>query len=429
MDLGISGSGPRRSGLFEPAVKASPKVDESGNIKKAFSIEESQGINKNVTAPPALDSTAKVSALKPATSADAATATTPKESIARRISRADIVDQLIHIQKAPTPEHIQIMSTILQYGLEASAQNFETVQTLVKGRKNANSLESSVVSLSKGLAETPRSVDIIGHFLNNQTLINQQLQQLQSAMSQFQLGMNFARAFLDSGIIAGLGSALTELDDTLKKLAKNPNDRMDWAQLSRGGLIKDFKALYEFIGGLRQKMAGEPRSAALDRFLGASDSLQKGIAGFLESLTSQVIMSEQASQQIGTDRYGYWQFPNPWMQGQSVMELLVRKDPLKKKTEYNNQKTRILLKFETTDLGEMVVILDVLEKKIWMTVSSDRNDSRQLVSKWIGEFKEQLSAHDYELVGLQTTEKKVDIKQLLLPKLNLDTLSRINTEV
>ncbi len=429
MGLGINASGPRHSGIFDTSVKSSPKVDEAGNIKKAFSIEESQGVNKNVNAPPAVDSAAKVSALKPVTKADGTTSTSPRETIARPISRADIVDQLVHIQKAPTTENIQIMSTILQFGLEASGPNFETVQTLVKGRKSTNSLESSVVSLSKGLAETPRSVDIIGHFLNNQLQINQQLQQLQSDMSQFQLGMNFASTFLDSGLLAGLSAAVSELDDSLKKLSKDPNDRMDWSELSRGGLIKDFKTLYEFIGGLRQKMSNEGMTSALERFLKASTNLQSGIAGFLESLTSQAIMSEQVAQQVGNDRFGYWQFPNPWMQGQAVMELLVRKDPLKKKTEYNTQKTRIIVKFETQDLGEMAVVLDILDKKIWMTVSSDRADSRQLVTKWIGEFKDQVSAHDYELVGLQTTEKRIDIKQLLLPKLNLDTLSRINTEV
>lgn len=429
MGFGINASGPRHSGIFDPSVKSSPKVDESGNIKKAFAIEESQSVNKNVNAPPAVDSAGKVSALKPVTKADGTPSPSPRENIARPISRADIVDELVHIQKAPTTDNIQIMSTILQFGLEASASNFETVQTLVKGRKSTNSLESSVASLSKGLAETPRSVDIIGHFLNNQLQINQQLQQLQSAMSQFQLSMNFASTFLDSGLLAGLGAAVSELDDALKKLSKDPNERMDWSELSRGGLIKDFKALYEFIGGLRQKMSQEGMTSALERFLKSSTALQGGISGFLESLTSQAIMSEQVAQQVGNDRFGYWQFPNPWMQGQAVMELLVRKDPLKKKTEYNTQKTRIIVKFETKDLGEMTVILDVLDKKLWMTVSSDRSDSRQLVTQWIGEFKDQISTHGYELVGLKTTENKIDIKQLLLPKLNLDTLSRINTEV
>ena len=91
---------------------------------------------------------------------------------------------------------------------------------------------------------------------------------------------------------------------------------MDWSELSRGGLIKDFKALYEFIGGLRQKMSQEGMTSALERFLKSSTALQGGISGFLESLTSQAIMSEQVAQQVGNDRFGYWQFPNPWMQGQ-----------------------------------------------------------------------------------------------------------------
>jgi hypothetical protein len=429
MDIGISSSGPRRSSIFDPIIKPSSKADAAASVSKPFSIEESQGINKNVTAPTPVDTAAKVSAVKSVTKTDGTSTTGPKETIARPISRADIVDQLLHLQKAPSTENIQIMSMILQYGLEASGVNFETVQTLLKGRKSTKSLEPSVVSLSKGLAETPRSVDIIGQFLTNQTQIAQQLQQLQSAMSQFQLGMNLSQSLLDSGLIAGLGSALSELDDSLKKLSKKSGTQLDWAKYNRGAVIQDFKALYEFVGGLRQKLNGTSPSGALSQFMTNSSVLQTAISGFLESLTSQVIMSEQVSQQVGSDRFGYWQFPNPWMQGQSVIELLVRKDPLKKKTEYNSQKTRIILKFETVDLGEMAVTLDVLEQKIWMSVSSNRPESLLLVRKWISQFKEQASAHNYELVGFQSSAKPVDIKQLLLPKLNLDTLSRISTEV
>jgi hypothetical protein len=427
MDLGISSNSAKRRSGFESSVTPSTKVDESGNIKKAFSVEELQGVNKNIDAPGNVDSASKISTLKPVTKTDA-TQTAVRETIARPISRADIVDQLVQLHKSPTPDNVQIVSTILQYGLEASVQNFETIQTLTKGRKTANSLESSVISLSKGLAETPRSVDIIGHFLNKQIQINQQLQQLQSAMSQFQLAMNWSSKLMDSGLLAGLGAIVSELDDSLKKLNKSTGDRLDWSKTPRGELISDFKALYEFIGGLQQKLATGD-AAALDRFMKASTQLQSGISGFLESLTSQAIMSEQSGQTVGTDRFGYWQFPNPWMANQSPIELLVRKDPLKKQSEYNTQKTRMIIKLETPDLGEVAVTLDVLDQKIWMMVHSDKPETRQTVVKWIAEFKSQLQAQNYELVSIQTSEKKVDIRQLLLPQLNLDNLSRISTEV
>ncbi|NBV41247.1 hypothetical protein EBR96_00535, partial [bacterium] len=344
MDLGISSAGARRRSIFEPTITSSPKVDEKGGVKKAFSVEELQGTNKNVTAASPVEAPTKVAPITQTTKADAPTAPSTRETIARPMSRADIVDQLVQLHKAPTPDNIQIVSTILQYGLEASVQNFDTIQTLIKGRKTANAMESSVVSLSKGLAETPRSVDIIGHFLNNQTQVAQQLQQLQMALSQFQSSLTQNTGILDTGLQIGLASVLNELDDTLKKLSKKADDRMDWSAIKRGAVIGDFKAMYEFIGGLRHQMANEPGAARL-----AADMaiLQEKISGFLESMTSQAIMSEHAGSMVGNDRFGYWQFPNPWMNKQSVIELLIRKDPLKKKAEINPQKTRIVLKLET----------------------------------------------------------------------------------
>ncbi|NDC82539.1 flagellar hook-length control protein FliK [bacterium] len=429
MDLGVSSS--RRSGgYFESSVKPTTKADDTSGIKKTFSIEEAQGINKNIGAPGSVETTTKVAASKPTTKNDPTSPTQPRETVSRPISRSDIVDQLVQIKHPPTSENIQIMSSILQFGLEASAQNFETVQTLLKGRKANNSLESSVVSVSKGLAEAPRSVDIIGHFLNNQLEISQQFQQLQNAMANFKLNLNWSSELFTTGLLTGLTSILGDLDESLKKFSKSSKEKANWNPASRTELINDFKSMLEFLGGLRQKIGldhGDSPSAK--RILEASQQLQHDISGFLEALTSQAIMSEQIAQTGITDRFGYWQFPNPWMNGKSSIELLIRKDPLKKKTEYNPQKTRVIIKFETQDLGEMCITLDVLDKKVWMQVNTSKTDSRMLLTQWIGEFKEQLSVQNYELAGLQTSDKPISIRNLILPKLNLDNLSRINTEV
>ncbi len=428
MDLGISGSSARRRGGFDSSpVQASPKVDDGAGVKKPFSIEEAQGINKHVGAASPVDQAAKVSQTHQ-NNAKNTVSNPPRETIARPISRTDIIDQLVKLQKAPTQHNIEMITTILQFGLEASTQNFDTIQTLMKGRKSANALESSVISLSKGLGETPRSVDIVSQFLNKQLQISQQLQQLQGSMSQFQLAMNLNSGLFNSGFLANFGAILGELDGTLKKLNKSGTNPTDLNGLSRGQLISDFKSLYEFLGGLQQKIAPQP-GQSVAQFMSASSNLQSTISGFLESLTSHAIMSEQVGANLGGDRFGYWQIPNPMGIKQPPIELLIRKDPLKKKTAYNENKTRIIVKLDTPDLGELAVSLDILDKKVWMQVNAERASTRQLAVRWINDLKFQLAAKDYELIALQTSEQKLDIKQLLAPRLNLDMLSRISTEV
>ena len=46
-----------------------------------------------------------------------------------------------------------------------------------------------------------------------------------------------------------------------------------------------------------------------------------------------------------------------------------------------------------------------------------------------GQLKDTVEALNYEVKGIQAVEKKLDIKKLLVPTLNLDKLSRVNAEV
>jgi hypothetical protein len=413
--------------MWDPSIQGGKSTGAAG-IEKPFSTEEAQSVNRAVSAASPVETAKPVSGIREATaSPDKPQAARP--DVARPMEKSDIVAQLLRIQKTPSPDNIQILTTLLQYGLEASSQNFEQTQYLLKGRNSTSLVESSVASLSKGLGTAPKSVEVLANFLKNPAAMTGQLQQVQVALRHFQQVMSWSQQLFDPGLMAGLASVLSEMDDQFKLWTNKGEQSRNLSQLQRSGMIQDGKALLSFLSGLQEKLmaSGKAQTPEAKAFLENLALLKERLGGFTESLLAHEILSvNQRVQHAAGDNYLYFQVPNMLAQNQQPIELLLKKASKSKRV--NPEKTKLVLKCVTPDMGEISVVLDVEEKDLWMTVYSDRSDTRESVLRWVGDLKDRFESLDYHLKRVQTVAKKLDIKRMLLPLINLNTLSRISTE-
>jgi hypothetical protein len=426
MGISVNAGGARGRNMWDPSTQG-VKASGASGVEKPFSTEEAQAVNRNVAASNPVETAKPVSGIRETPAApDKSQAARP--DVARPMDKSDIVSQLLRIQKAPTPDNVQILTTLLQYGLEASGQNFEQTQSLLKGRNSTSLVESSVASLSKGLGTAPKSVEVLANFLKNPAAMSGQLQQVQVALRHFQQVMSWSQQLFDPGLMAGLSSILSEMDDQFK-LWTNKDDPMSLSALQRSGMIQDSKALSSFLSGLQEQLvgAGRHRTPEAKAFLENLGMLRDRLSGFTESLLAHEILSvHQSVQHVAGDKYLYFQVPNMLAQQQQPIELLLKKEG--KRKSVNPEKTKLVLKCVTPDMGEVSVVLDVDEKDLWMTVYSDRSETRENVLRWVGDLKNSFESLDYRLKRIQTVAKKLDIKRMLLPLINLNTLSRISTE-
>jgi len=391
-------------------------------INRPSSTEESQSIFKNIS--PIRSDQIPSSQLQPPTTQQALPKTGVSET--RKLGNTDVINVLFKIQQAVTPENKQLVTLMLQYGLEIDKGNFEKLQTLLKGN-TISDMESAVIAGNKGLWNLPASVDMIGHFLQNQAQFSQQLTKVLSGLSETSLQFRLQSGLMDSGLMAAVSTVLLDLDDRLKKLNKKfQNDQDRLMAFNREGLMTDLKALYEFLGGIQNKSElNSERAKALKEAL---SNLREGLKDTLKTLCSQTILSTyDASRSLGQESYAYFQVPNPFKLTPGNIDILIKKDPYEPNS-INPFKTKFVLRFETDDMGELVIVIDLQDQKVWYEFQTNEGETRQMIAELTGDLKERMEGLNYQIQGIKTTLKKTDIKKLLLPILNLDKVTRITAD-
>jgi len=355
---------------------------------------------------------------------------TPQErpTISRAINQRDINQQLLSMGRPVTRENQEAMITLLRYGVEASSQNMDMVARLKTATRHPNGTESAVIAMSKGLNNAPRTVDALAGFLNRQGNISDKSNGLSNGISQFQSTIAAFQELFSAGLFTGLSGVLSELDLKLQKLNQRIQENGKFSMFDRSETLKEFQALLGFLKGTEEKVtAGRQNIGPLKE---AFKELQGLTKGFIESVTAQAILSmdNEKAQMSLDEKFGYWQIPNPFGTKKDI-DILIRKDPRPKKSKFDAQKTRIVLKFDTEDLGEVTVIMDILDKKIWYTFHVERHDTEKNIQEMQKELLERMEAQDYKTMGIHRVRRKADIKKMLLPTFDLNSISRVSAEI
>lgn len=425
--MGLSGIGAPASG--QQAGRRYTESQTNPPVKEAFDVEEIQKSKKSVKTSEV--DAAKLEA-KEATKPDAALLKKP--DVIRQMSKKDILDHLLTLGRQFNDHNENVVTTLLEYGLAASSDNFDSVERLAKGRKDASTVQSAVATISKGLEKSSQTVELFTKFFTNSATakFSTETTLLQQVMQQFGKMMTQGQSVLSPGLYVGLSAILADFEETFKKLTQKASDaQFTLTAVLRKGLIKDVKTFTEFLAGLEQKIMANPEKAALAKpFLQQLSLLQGQLSSFIDNLTLQAVLSQAPKEHgVNSGTFSYWQIPNPMMQTPSHIELLIKKDKKRGERGIDSKKTRIVLRFETPNLGLLAAILDVQDRHVWATFHSDRPEVKPIINKMSADLRDRLEALDYEMLGFAIKEEKLNLKQLLLPRQSLDGLSRISAEI
>ncbi len=403
-------------------------------VKETKQTEESQQSSRQVSTKSPTSSPATESATASQTAQAAQKAqTAPPPPATRNMSMADVVDYLFQAKIANTEENKLLASFMMQHGIELSEANFNSLFKLTKGEKNANMLESAVINLGKGLNDAPKGADILSNFLQENPQLQQQMVTASQNIANLQSALNSTQQLMNPGLMSGLLSLLSEMDNNFKKLLKSAQEgKTAINEINRGEMIKNIKSFSQLLQGLEQKLAetnqlDSPEAKALQEKIML---LKKSLNEVQENLISQTIISKDSNRSISSinDRFAYWQLPNPFDKNNQI-EIAIRKDPHKNKGEIDSSKTRIVLKVNTPEIGEISIIIDILDKKIWYIFNTESEETNHFIKKMHADLIKQMEALNYHVAGFQAIKKKIDFKKFILPTVNLDNMIRISTEV
>lgn len=395
-------------------------------VNGSKSVEESGSVNRNVSAPASSTAVDKTGVSE----SKSEQPQKPYQNIARKMTESDIIDQLLKIGKQPSKENKSLIFSMIHHGIPASEEVFDIISKMVKGKNNPKSVESAVVSFSKGLADAAKSVDVLTAFLSKDANFSKNLENLRLAMKSFSQIFQHTEELFSKGLFAGLASIVGEFDEEFKKLSKRTKDnKMKMPIFNRGSMVKDLSAFHAFLAGLAEKMTEDGLHSAQARVLHAKlEELLHEVSQFLNSLSSQSILSMNSnSYNMVNDRFFYWQMPNPLVEGHSNMDILIKKDP--KTNGIDPEKSKMILKFETESLGTLGVVVDVNKNKVGYEFHSERAETRQLVRHISPDLRDRMAALNYDLIHIKTMKKKLEIKKYLLPTYSLNNLSRVRAEI
>ena len=400
-------------------------------VKPASSTEEAQGRNSFSKSIDSAEKVAPQKAIEAPASSEKPVETPRIETKVEPLSGKHIVDILFDLQLPPTKEYKDIITTMIKYGIPATSEGVEIIDTLVKGRKKGNFLESAVVALSKGLSDSSKSVDLLSSFFSSQLQFSEQLSELKGRLLKFQSGLAKFQSLFETGLFTGLSSLVSDLDEELKKLTKKGDSKdVKLSRFSREGLLSDLKGMFGFLAGIGKKLEKQHGSTRLfQKFRTELQGVRKSLSNMINALATQIILSKP-SQFHGLDEYVFFQVPNPLSSDQSKknINLLVKKNKKGKNSKVDSNKTRMIIKFETPELGEVAVVIDVSDKKLWYTFQTKEGETKQYIMSMQKDLVDRMAALNYNVQGIKTLLKKLDLKSLLLPTLDLDKLSRIQAE-
>jgi hypothetical protein len=363
-----------------------------------------------------------------------ATSAAPKPAIPQgpstwNVSMRDVVDFLVKWGIPVNDDNKQLSLLMMQYGVELSEDNFGALFKLLKGNMTRASMESAVISLSKGLTDSSASVVALNQFVSKSPILDQQIQNLQRALADFQANITGLRTALNPSLFAGLSQVLEQFSDELKKFRRlTTSDNPTWAD-HRSALIEDVRTMGQFLKGIRHeyKNAGGLDLPGGQDVTNRLDKLTSHLDRLLADFTSQAILSKDDVHTRGDrDSYMYWTVANPMNPGN--VDLLIKKDP-GNRGAVDPEKTRVIIRLETPSLGEISVLLDIKEKRVTAQFLTEDEDVQQLVLGQNRAFMDALEQAAFQLTGFTAKVEKIDFKQLVLPTLHLDSMVRVSTEV
>ncbi|OGI12344.1 MAG: hypothetical protein A2Y40_03480 [Candidatus Margulisbacteria bacterium GWF2_35_9] len=252
----------------------------------------------------------------------------------------------------------------------------------------------------------------------------------EQAILKNMMARNGALSNEDKSMLQGILSKEGGLSqDELMALQSLNEKASNGLNLSKG-MLQDLNALKSFIRGIMHQIQNTQDPVEKERLLGVLKNLESKIDQVMNNLSGQAILSAMSKRSDNSlpDKYFYWMIPNPFTDEAKNIEILIKRDINKKGAPVNPERTQLILKIETEELGEIAVIVEITGKDIWYLFNTDSDDSRKYIAANSAMLREQMSVLDYKVQGFNTQIKKIEINKILSPTVDLDRMKRVSAE-
>ena len=351
----------------------------------------------------------------------------------RAINPKDVRQQLVNLNRPVTARNEKILATMIEYRLEVTKGVFDKIEHLTKNQTNPNIVESTIIAHSKGVGEIRKGVEVLARFLGGENKAGHHTELLSKQINELkQLLLDKNQQLFSKGLVEGMVSIVNQLDDDLKKRLKKISGEKGFnVQLDQGGLLKALGFFDQFLSGFKEKVTEKYKQNPL---LAADiNDTMKSLKGTLKQNISdialQFVLSKDSSHAlIGDDFYNVWVIPCPISMQPSNMEICIKKEPKQLNKNINPENTTLILKFETERLGEVTVVIDVKNDFLYVTFYTQEGLVKTMITQSYADIIKQLEALNYKVKKIQTLERKFKLKKVLIPKSDLDDITRVITE-
>lgn len=359
----------------------------------------------------------------------------PFPTIARRMTPRDVVNQLLLLGVRPSSENRSLATKMLMYGLELSKENFDALENLLKGLPKTPSTEKAAILMITKDLNSRAGAQSLAEFLEKNPELSKQMLDMLQASSNVRGALTTAGGTLSSTLANQLSAMLSSLDGFVAMLPKEFRDKIQKGQgfFNNAEVLTNMRAVRALINGVSRQVAEanpEPKPA-VNGLLSALGGLAKAAKDVSQNLIVQAILSRPDGREDSalSDKFAYWQIPNTMAAPGQTIELLLEKDKKNKYRSINARRTKLVLKTETEALGEISAEVDVEEDKLDFKFNTNDENIRKLISANVDELRKKMESYNYKTKSVRVIKRNLDVKKLLIPTLDLNDLTRVQTEV
>ena len=358
-------------------------------------------------------------------------ATLPFKTIARKMSMHDIVNQLFQYGVEASDDNRSLAVKMLLMGVELSRENLNKLFNLLKGHPSDSFMqEAAILVLKKGLDDSPVALKSLANFLRDNPQLAQQLRSMLSSMSALQTAIASGKHLLSASALAQLGAVLAQLDEMVSQLPAALQKRKKGEAFSREELLGTLRLSKALLDGVRSQIAAKPPTEEGAYLTNQLMAAAKDMQNVSESLMTHAVLS-RPSEQTDTaikDQYAYWQIPNTLAEKPKTIELLIKRDMTRPRAAINPKKTKIILKTETAELGELGVEMNVEDDTLDIKFNTPEDTITFFIKAHMEDLQKRMAAQNYKTKSIQVVRTHMDVKQFIIPMLDLDDLRRVQTE-
>lgn len=398
----------------------SQNINRSGDVAQTGQVKGSQKVQR------ALDQNAVEDANKTQKQQ-------PLPTIIRRMVPRDIVNQLVQLGIRPTAANRGLALKMLLNGLELSKQNFSLIESLTAGMNHDENIEqAAVILVNKGLPSRAAVQQLAG-FLEKNPQLATQLNEVLANLAQVQTALaGQTLATISPQLMTQLAAVLASLEGYILALPKELKDKLSKgsAFLNRAELLTNMRAVRALVQGIEQQAKKEDAPSA-NTLLSSLAKLGQQAKDLTDSLMVQAVLSKPNEREDSAmkEQFAYWQIPNSLNTPPKNIDLLVQRDPRDRNRTINPRKTKLILKTETPALGEIAIEVDIDNDDLDFKFNSNDDEVRKLIQAEVDNLRQKVEALNYKTKSVRVVKRNLDVKKYLIPTLDMNSLTRVQTEV